>query len=281
MHRTPVAILIGIFGAALMIGPRSAPAQIVIPLQLHFDILADPFSLDHEYTDSMLAIQMAGTAVIPEVVKRLPTDDIEAKLRLIEILGRFGPEAAGAVSELGGLMRHENVFVRAAAIRAIGCIGPAATRLQPELLRLLEDEDEVSQGQAAIALLRVDPSYFVYRLNDLLIQQGLEEADVVRTRVYLFLRHVAKQDVSNPAHMAPLNQLWRIAHFNGLLDSNVAYLLNSVPATSRQPLAPTGQPAAVPENTGTPAFPPPAPAPEPQPKNTPGQDTTFDDLFGQ
>ncbi len=272
MRSTLTALSVAIIGTTLTIAPPAAEAQIAIPLQLHFDTLADPYALDYEYTESMLSIQELGAAVVPEVAKRIPGADTETQLRLIEILARFGPVAAPAAGDLGALLQHDNTFVRAAAVRAIGRIGTPAARMQTELIRLLDDKDPITQGQAAIALLRVDPTYFVFRLNELVIAQGLDEGGVARTRLYLFLRHISKQAGDTPS--AELVQLWRIAHYNGLLDSNVAYLLKTAP-TAKQPAGNVPPPAA--EPTPPAAEPQPAPQPAPQPK----PNDSFENLFGQ
>ena len=72
--------------------------------------------------------------------------------RAAKLLVQMGPEAAPALDELIAMLDHENPRAKSAALRAIGEIGPAASKAIPALKKLVE---ETGDQQARDTLRKV------------------------------------------------------------------------------------------------------------------------------
>ncbi|MBD2388621.1 HEAT repeat domain-containing protein [Cylindrospermum sp. FACHB-282] len=70
-------------------------------------------------------------------------------------LGRIGPEAESAISELIETLKDENPLVRMSAANALGKIGLKAQIAIPDLIATLQDQDEEVRQEAATALSRI------------------------------------------------------------------------------------------------------------------------------
>ena len=71
-----------------------------------------------------------------------------------DALGTIGPEAKTAISALAGLLKDTDWFVRLAAGRALGKIGPTAIHV---LTNSLKDEDIRVRGAAVEGLIQMGP----------------------------------------------------------------------------------------------------------------------------
>ena len=75
--------------------------------------------------------------------------DGPSRLRIVEALGRIGPESKEAVPLIARSLKDDyDPNVRAAAAEALGEIGSEATEAVPALVEALEDHNEVGQRAA-------------------------------------------------------------------------------------------------------------------------------------
>ncbi|MDM8548643.1 HEAT repeat domain-containing protein [Desulfobacterales bacterium HSG2] len=121
---------------------------------------------------------------IPQLVKRLTSDDIRTRIEAAEILGEFGTAAEKAVPNLVKVLTDSDVLRSAA--QTLGKIGPAAI---PDLVRVLVNEDEHVRHASVRALERIDPQWqqtesaakeITHFVKDLEKTDGPERSSAVR-----------------------------------------------------------------------------------------------------
>ncbi len=97
-------------------------------------------------------------ANLAALISRLKDPDVQARLNAIDVLESLGPGAAAAVPDLVQALSDSNGFVRWAAARTLGKIGPAdSERTAAALGRLLNDADPDIRQAASGALERYGP----------------------------------------------------------------------------------------------------------------------------
>ena len=105
---------------------------------------------------------------IPALIAGLADSQILVRLRCAFALGAMGAGASNAVPALIMALHDSDVdtnkpsswvFVRATAAGALAKIGPGAAQAVPTLETLLRDPDHYVRGQAAVALLRINPDH--------------------------------------------------------------------------------------------------------------------------
>jgi HEAT repeat protein len=96
---------------------------------------------------------MALRTVDGKQVEQRSSRQFPLAARAALLLGKMGVEAEPAVDELIGLLNHENLHARRAAIYAIGEIGPAASKAIPDLEKLLA-ENASRQTRSALEKVR-------------------------------------------------------------------------------------------------------------------------------
>jgi HEAT repeat protein len=100
----------------------------------------------------------AAKAAVPALVRVMKTDTgRDARIAAIHSLGALGPAASSAAPFLVEMLSLEAPFPSTAA-RALGSIGPAARAAVPALGKCLNDNTSGVVPDAAVALLRIDPS---------------------------------------------------------------------------------------------------------------------------
>ena len=106
---------------------------------------ADETTMRH----AMDALAQLGAPAVPRLLGALKHEKFRADV--VYALGRIGPAAAAATSELARLVEDKNSRVAHEAIIALGEIGPGAKDATPALTKALEQADDRDLNFAAIA----------------------------------------------------------------------------------------------------------------------------------
>lgn len=99
----------------------------------------------------------AGAAATSRLVQLLETADADLAVRILDVLGDIGPEAASALPHLLAATRHQDVNVRRYAVEALGTVAQHTSFDHAELARPLADEDALVRRNAALAVARLSP----------------------------------------------------------------------------------------------------------------------------
>lgn len=104
-----------------------------------------------------LTLQKPSKARVSFYVKELRDGAAFVRENAACMLGKIGPDAAEAVSDLTAALQDGSWHVREAAAEALGGIGPSAKEAVPALIRALEDESRSVRFDAAHALGDIGP----------------------------------------------------------------------------------------------------------------------------
>jgi HEAT repeat protein len=97
-----------------------------------------------------------GAVAVPALAGALKDADANVRWAAAESLGRIGPSAKAAVTDLAAVLADKEI--RSIAADALGSIGKEAKPAVPALVRIVKEEKEPSlRMTAGVALARIDP----------------------------------------------------------------------------------------------------------------------------
>jgi HEAT repeat protein len=97
-------------------------------------------------------VRLLGPRIIPDLLPALRGGDAEVRVRIIEVLGDFGPSAGAAAGDLAAFLKEDVEWeVKVAAARALGRVGPGAAPHADLLLRVLSDSLQEPGTVSAVA----------------------------------------------------------------------------------------------------------------------------------
>ncbi len=142
------------------IGPSAIPSLIVL-------LKDDNAAVRSSSAWALESLRRSGygdDVSISALAGALSDPDANVRLHVASALGEFGPKAGVAVPALGARLKDDDkgtekgsvVFVRAAAARALGKIGPGAQAATSNLTQLLYDPEPYLRMEATIALWRIN-----------------------------------------------------------------------------------------------------------------------------
>src|SRR6266404_2619025 len=142
------------------IGPSAIPSLIVL-------LKDDNAAVRSSSAWALESLRRSGygdDVSISALAGALSDPDANVRLHVASALGEFGPKAGVAVPALGARLKDDDkgtekgsaVFVRAAAARALGRIGPGARATTSNLTQLLYDPEPYLRMEATIALWRIN-----------------------------------------------------------------------------------------------------------------------------
>jgi HEAT repeat protein len=108
---------------------------------------------------SVAGFRSAGPRAIDALREALGSEQVKTRMSAVTSLGRIGPDAKSAVSELANTARHDqDRNVRIFAVVSLGQIGPAAAEAVGPLVGLLEYEEDAQMILVTVeALGRIGP----------------------------------------------------------------------------------------------------------------------------
>jgi HEAT repeat protein len=101
------------------------------------------------------ALQTFGPSSVPYLIDAQKTGNPDTTLNILTAFSRLGPLAREAVPELIPLLENENQLIRRLAAEALGKIGPGAAVAVPHLEKLLTDKEDFIRSIARTALARI------------------------------------------------------------------------------------------------------------------------------
>lgn len=128
--------------------------NLVVPpglMALHSEL--DPFA---ELRAQALRVMEAsspseGAAQLEPLIRALHGSNSEIQVSL-ELLGRLGSRASGAVTALTGLLKHPAESIRARSAQVLGRIGAPARAAAPALFEALSDSSRFVRSEISQAL---------------------------------------------------------------------------------------------------------------------------------
>lgn len=105
---------------------------------------------------------VAADQAVPALIGALGDSCRDVRFQAVLAFRAIGPAASNAVPAIrnelrGGRLGSVNdIFLRAAAARALGDIGPLAASALPDLKVVLQEQNSYLRGQAAVAIWRID-----------------------------------------------------------------------------------------------------------------------------
>lgn len=135
------------------IGPEALPK--LLPALQHQNPL-----LRQSVLDVMLRLGPGARAGVPTIAKSLKDGDVTVRDRVLTILDGLGPDAHEATPALVEFLRDlkQDELRRWRALDALGKIGPTAKSALTELTPLLKDGSVAVRWRAAVAIMRIDPA---------------------------------------------------------------------------------------------------------------------------
>jgi HEAT repeat protein len=94
---------------------------------------------------------------VPALSDALAHADPKVRYHAARAFGAMGPAAADAVPALVGKLRDDDALVRAHSVRSLGLIGDASKRYVKEIGALIADKDEKVRREVPHAFLRMKP----------------------------------------------------------------------------------------------------------------------------
>ena len=229
IRRTRRLALAAVLLIAALSGTNSSAAQTPEEAaQAWVATLVSEFVDAEQYAQASAELEALGQAAVPELLKHLGEDRLEARLAVLGVLTRLGPAAAGGLSQYRELLYHDHAGIRTAATRLVAALGPAAAPLRRDLLVQLEDPDEISASWAARALLGLEPDYAVKQLERLLTEFDVQPVNVELLSLSQLVCYLSTQ----PAGSALRRELRRFAvvvRFNHLSEIPVGEALAGGP----------------------------------------------------
>lgn len=105
--------------------------------------------------DILDTLASLGKDAVPALIEAL--DDEQVRLQAIQIIGRIGPNASGAVPALIRALSEQDPTTQAEVLFALASIGPQAEAAVPGAVAALGDNDPAVRFGAVYALGRVGP----------------------------------------------------------------------------------------------------------------------------
>ena len=181
LQREDVILAIGRMGA------RALPAVTSLVRLLEANRDDKQISLQsHERVVAARALGRIGPGAkvaVPALVRVMKTEsDHSARIAAIRSLAALGPAATSAVPFLIEMLTSDIRFP-SFAVQALGSIGPEAQGAIPALINRLNDKNPDVAAEAAVALLRIDPSkrdLLEARLPSMPVTNHLHARDPIR-----------------------------------------------------------------------------------------------------
>ena len=140
------------------LGPMAVPyiLQAYIAMREH---VGSHEGMDYEGYPYSKALARIGPDAIPRLTAGTRSADMDVRHMCVEALGLLGPEAAPAAGRIVEIVldEQEDEFLRAAAARALGEIGPVHPDVAAALVRALGDRSPFLRGPAAVAIAQIGP----------------------------------------------------------------------------------------------------------------------------
>lgn len=95
-----------------------------------------------------------GVAAVPALIEALDNSTAAVQTRIVDVIGDIGPRARAALPYLQQLATSDDVPLRRYAIEAIGLVAQDENQVPAELVTGLNDEDDLSRRNAALAVAR-------------------------------------------------------------------------------------------------------------------------------
>lgn len=129
---------------------------------------------------------------VPDLVRSLEDERWYVREAAARGLGGVGPRTGAVVPALAKALGDEELLVRKAAVEALGSIGPRTEAVIPALVKALEEDEEPRIRQAAAALEGIGPE--AKNAIPALIQALEDEKLRVRAAAAEALKEIAGQD---------------------------------------------------------------------------------------
>lgn len=141
------------------LGPMAVPyiLQAYIALREH---VGSHEGMDYDGYPFSKALAHIGPDVLHRLIDEARSDDMDVRHMCIEALGLLGPQAAPAAGRVVEIVldEQEDEFVRVAAARALGEIGPVHADVVAALVRALGHKDcPWLRDSAAVAIAQIGP----------------------------------------------------------------------------------------------------------------------------
>ena len=121
------------------------------------DALFEAFLSDDigKRTIAAYGLTAAGGPATPLLAQLLEEADDELAVRILDVLGDIGAQAASALPHLLAALSHPDVNVRRYAVEAVGTVAQGTSFDHLELAQPLADEDALVRRNAALAIARL------------------------------------------------------------------------------------------------------------------------------
>lgn len=209
-------------GLATVLGQVGvAQQQAPVPMDSLLQVLTGDCAGFDEYSSVSRDLVAPGAEAVPLLVKQLASCGDLAKLRIVGTLSRIGEASAPALPEVRRLLREGSPPVRAASAECLRALGAAGRTALPDLVKALDDPDEITVGTAARAIGALDPDYVGAGLADLLDRLASSPASVGRLQLSTWYC-IAGRSVNDAALARDLRHWMFVVHFTNREDLRVA-----------------------------------------------------------